>query len=446
MNYLKSTLTLFLLTIVSLASKAQVDEAFTLKNAIDYGLAHNTSILKGRLETERNNFQYKEALAGYLPQAKGSASVLDNLKLQTSILPGEVFGQPGTSVAVKFGTKFNVTAGIDVNQVLFDASQLMGLKVAGQAKNLVNLNQQKTKEQLTYDIATAYYSAQITAIQKGIVENNLIKIDSLITITKVQFDNGFAKKVDYDRLLINRTNTQTDIENVNINFQNQLYTLKYYMAMPMDKIIVLAKDNYEINRGFSANANFQNNTDVRLLQNQNMLNDIKLKQIKAGYLPSLSFGFRYAYQVQKNDFKIIGNNSNWFPNSYLSFNLNIPIFDGGTRSAKMSQVKIDMQQNLLDEQNLMQNLAYQSARSSNKLTQNQASVSVQQNNIKLAEEVFAISQAQFKGGIGSMSDLINAETSLKEAQINYLNALVQIKIAELDILKSSGNLNNLTNY
>ena len=445
MNISKSTILLLLFTLLLSESMAQNSVEFTLKNAIDYGLAHNTYILKGQLDRAKNESQVSEALANYLPQVKGSASVMDNLKLQTSILPGEVFGQPGKSVAVQFGTKYNVTAGIDVSQVIFDASQIMALKAVKESKNLLSLNQQKTKEQLIFDIATAYYSAQITGIQKGIVENNLLKLDSLITITKVQFDNGFAKKLDYNRLVINRTNTQTEIENVNINYTNQLLLLKFYMNMPMENTIFLANDNYQVNSGLTLHSEFDNNTDLQLLHNQNMLNTLKLKQVKAGYLPTLSFSYRYAYQVQKNDFKIFGNSANWFPNSYLSFNLNVPIFDGRSKYAKASLVKIEMEQNKLDEKNLIQNLNFQSAKSTNKLIQNKSSLRVQQNNIKLAEEVFAISQVQFKGGMGTISDLLNAETSLKEAQINYLNALVQIKLAELDILKTTGNLNNLNN-
>lgn len=439
----KTIFILYLLAFLYSESTAQSGQNFSLKNAIQYGIKNNRAIKKSGLDVEKNRYQFMEALSSYMPQANGSVSVIDNLKLQTSILPGEVFGQPGEQVSVQFGTKFNVTAGIEINQTILDASKIYGIKASNDAKGLTLLKNQKTQEQTIYDIAVAYYGAEIAEIQKGIIEANLSKIDSMIKITNAQFQNGFAKKVDLDRLLISRTNTKTEIEKVTLNYQNQILLLKYIISMPLDSHIVLEKNEYQASTNLDYNNNYERNTDILLLRKQNDLSKTKLMQINLGYAPTISFGYKYAYQVQQNDLRIFSNNAKWFPNSYLSFNLNIPILDGGNKYARATQVKIEMKQNKLDEQNTMQNLAYLAAKSNNNLVQNKSSLGVQKNNIQLAEEVYAISQNQFKGGIGSMSDLLNAETALKEAQINYLNELVQIKLAELEILKTSGNLNNL---
>ena len=66
-----------------------------LRQCIQYGLTHNAQVQQSQLAVARTNEQRNEVRAGYLPQIEGSASLTDNLQLQTSISPGEIFGQPG---------------------------------------------------------------------------------------------------------------------------------------------------------------------------------------------------------------------------------------------------------------------------------------------------------------------------------------------------------------
>lgn len=442
-----SRISALLLLIICLAYPSngqKLDSGMTLTDAIQYGLEHNTEIEKSKLELEKDKLKAIEARSSYLPQINGSGSLTDNLKLQTSILPGEIFGQPGESVAVQFGTQYNTSLGFSASQTLFDASQLTALKALKVNGELTQINLTKTKDQLIYNIATAYYSAQITAVQKEIYQNNLQKLDSLIILTGIQFENGIAKKIDLDRLIINKANTLTDIENVNMNYDNQLLYLKYFLGMKSSDSIVLSKIDYanEIPTLLTING-YENNSDVKLLVVQNKLNEIAITQLKSSYLPTLSLSYRYGTQIQQNNLNFFGPDTRWFPNSSLGLNLSVPIFDGLNKHSKIQQKKIEIEQNELARKNLIQNLQYQSDKTNGKLIQNQNALIAQQKNITLAEEVFEQSKYLYKGGIGTMSDLLNAESSLKEAQINYLNALIQIKVAELEILKTTGKLSQL---
>jgi len=76
---------------------------------------------------------------------------------------------------------------------------------------------------------------------------------------------------------------------------------------------------------------------------------------------------------------------------------------------------------------------------------NLTTIKAQQENVDLANEVYASTQNNYKLGLASLTDLLDSETSLTEAQNNYNEALLQYKLAELDIIKSNGNLKNLLN-
>jgi outer membrane protein TolC len=165
--------------------------------------------------------------------------------------------------------------------------------------------------------------------------------------------------------------------------------------------------------------------------------------LKAGYLPSFSLGFRYGYQAQRNQLDFLSSATTWYPNSVLSINMNLPIFDGLTKHAKIQQLSIQQKQSALDEEQLKNTLNFQMKNMETKLNVSLGSMETQRNNLQLAEEIYQTTMLQYEAGIISTAELLNAETSLKEAQTNYLRAVAQIRMAELEALKAAGNIKSI---
>src|ERR1044072_1967948 len=105
----------------------------TLQQCIQYGLSNNTGVLKSQLENQRSLEKKGETRSAYLPQVNASVSAIDNLKLQTMILPGQFIGQPGTKVPVQFGTKYNITGSLDATQVLYNQQLIGSMKITAQS-------------------------------------------------------------------------------------------------------------------------------------------------------------------------------------------------------------------------------------------------------------------------------------------------------------------------
>ncbi|MES2556574.1 MAG: TolC family protein [Bacteroidota bacterium] len=414
-----------------------------LRQCIQYGLTNNAQVQQSQLAVARTNEQRNETRAGYLPQIDGSISMINNLQLQTSILPGEIIGQPGEEVAVQFGTKFNVMAGIDANQVLYNQSLIYGMKIAEKSSAISAISAKKTEEQVVYDIASAFYAAQVSFTQQAIIASNIAQVDTLIRLTTIQFDNGFAKQIDLDRLTVNRTNLQTDFDNSNQAYQQQLMMLKYYMGMSLDTPLELPLIDSEANVVKLTDPEALNQTDLSLLQAQQDLYSMQLKQIKAGYIPTLSLAFHSGIQIQQNDLRIFGKDADWFPNSYVSLNLSVPIFDGLARNSRVKQMTFQLKESELSEQYLLQGLTMQRTNALSKLQINQTALEKQQRNIELSRKIYEVTQAQYTGGVVTLTELVNAETALKESQTNYLQALVQVKLAELELIKTTGTYTSL---
>lgn len=441
-RFIKICLIVFAATAGLNAASAQ--NPMSLEECVSYGMEHNLGLATANLEIDKGNQAVRETYSNYLPQANVMGSLSNNLKLATQILPGEIIGQPGTEVPVQFGTKYAYSATFDVSQTIYNQAIIKAIKTAKEGRRLNLLGKEKAESDLMFNIASSYYAVQLTTVQKDVVEANLERLSQLLKITKVQLDNGFAKQIDYDRLLVNQSNLQTELDNVNNSIEMQLRQMKFSMGMPAEEPIAVAKLDLK-QSDMDDSFVIDNHIDLRMIDVRRDLSFRQLEQIRAGYMPSLSLSFRYGYQAMQNELNIFGNNTNWFPNSSLGLSLNIPVFDGFKKNAQAKQIEIGLKQMANDRAQLGQSLQLMEANANSQLETNISIAENQNRNVKLAEEVLKTSEAQFTNGYADLSALLNAENALKEAQTNYLSALLRVKLAELELLNATGSIQSLIN-
>ncbi len=429
-----------LLVCTSLSAQNEI----TLKQCVEYGIQNSLSLQKATLEVDKNKQKEKEVLSTGLPQINSNFTFNDNLNLLTQLIPGEIIGKPGTLIPARFGTQYNFTAGFTASQMIYNQTLLVGVKAARVAEDLANLGVEKTQQQLIYDIATAYYAVQVSNVQKEIVESNLQKVSKLKSLTKAQYENGLAKRTDYDRLQVSETNLQTELENIDQTMQYQASMLKLFMGMKLDSTIKISKliepSALQLN---APQHDVSNNIDAKIIESQKELNELNIKQFYAGYVPALNANATYNWQNMGNEVHLVGDQANWYNNTMVGLTLTVPVFDGLNKHYKATQAKIQQDQLDLDALYLAESIRLQNQNAYNKLKSSKASVNVQEQNMKLAQEIYTSTQEQYNGGLVSLSELMNAETAQKEAQNNYLRALVQVKLAELDLMKASGNIETI---
>ncbi len=425
-------------------SFAFAQNEMSLKQCVEFGIQNNLSLQKSSLEVDKNKQKEREVLSSALPQINGSAVLNDNLNLATQLIPGEIVGKPGTMIPVRFGTQYNLTAGVSASQMIYNQTFILATRASKVAEDLAVLGVEKAKEQLVYDISSAYYALQVTGVQKNIVESNLIKMQRMMELTKLQYENGLAKKSDYDRLQVNVSNLQSEFDNINQTLLYQSSLLKFFMGMKLDSNITISNLIEPSKMQLSVNNNnLANNVDLKIIETQKELNELNIKQYYAGYMPSLNANAVYNWQNMGNQIQWTGNDAKWYNITMVGVTLSVPIFDGFNKQSKASQAKIQQEQLNLDALYLAESIRLQNLNAFNRLKANENSVLTQEKNMKLAEEIYVSTQEQFKNGLVSLSELINAETSLKESQNNYLRALVQVKLAELDLLKASGDIESI---
>jgi hypothetical protein len=95
--------------------------------------------------------------AAALPNISGTMGLTDYIDIPTSLIPGEIFGQPaGTYIPVKFGTKYNASAGLQLQQVLFDGQVFVGLQARATSIDYQVKNAEITEETIKTNIYKIY--------------------------------------------------------------------------------------------------------------------------------------------------------------------------------------------------------------------------------------------------------------------------------------------------
>ena len=424
------------------AQPADTVAAFSLKQAIDYAQNHQVSILNARIDEEIARNTVKQTIGIGLPQVSGNANFQDFIKLPTSLLPGEFFGQPGTQVPVQFGVKYQSSVGLELNQLLFDGSYLVGLQAAKTYKELSNKNLTRTRIETAVAVTKAYYSVLVSNEQLSLIDANLARLRKTLSDTEAMFKNGFVEKIDVDRLTVLQNNLDTERENVIRLLALNVNLLKFQMGMTInsslvltDSITSLQADQTVLERDSTA---YRNRIEYSLLETQKKVNEFDLKRYKSQFLPSLSAFGSTSQSFQSNNFSELFNSN--FPSTIIGLRLSVPIMSGGIKLNQVRNAKLVILKTQNDLVNLRNGINLEVDQAQTTYSNSLKSLDNQKRNMELAQEVLRVSKIKYEQGVGSSIEVTTAETSLKESQNNYINALYDLMINRVNVDKAAGRI------
>lgn len=445
---MKKTVLLIILTF-ALGANAQDVKSLTLKEAINYALENKADAKKAKLKVENSEYQIQEVRSRALPQISANGNLTYNPVIQTTVIDGAGFGQPGTTIQAAFGQKWVSTAGVSLTQALFDQTVFTGLKAAKSTREFYQINEQLTEEQVIERVANNYYQVYVQRQKLTVIDSTYKNTTKVRNIIKGQFDNGLAKKIDLDRILVKISNINTQRQQVLNAVQIQENALKFYMGMPIETQIEIPQTAFEVSpQSLSEVPNTANRTEYLLLKKQEQLLTYQKKAVEASYYPTLSLNAGYNY-IGQGPVMPIGRKPAdgvyWSDFSSIGLNLKVPIFTGFGTRAKVRQADIDLQsiKEDLNDTKLSLDLAFANAKTQidNSLT----TINNQKENAQLAKEVLDNTRNNYVQGLASLTDLLDAENSLTEAQNNYTSAILDYKLAEIQLIKSKGELKSLIN-
>mgnify|MGYP002229123081 FL=1 len=295
-------------------------------------------------------------------------------------------------------------------------------------------------------IAKMYYLGQATAEQITLVKANIARLEELRDITVAFYDNGMAMEVDVKRVNINLENLQVQYDNAQAMLAQQLNMLKYVMDYPAEKDITLEPVNAETIAPIELTGLSENLYELQLLQSKSDLAERQKKMISHGYIPSLTLTGNWmytAYTDKLHHWFHSGPSNHWYRSYGLGLALRVPIFDGLDKRYKIRKAKIDLENIRLAQENTRKNLETQYINATNDLMNNQRNFKKQKDNYLLAEDVYEVTSDRYREGIASMTEVLQDEMRMSEAQNNYISAHYNYRVTHLSLLKLTGRVESL---
>ena len=443
MKKLISGVTVILLLSGSAAWAQQANE-FSVKQAADYGLKNAVQVKNALLDVLIQQQSNRDITSAAYPDIKATGSFNDYLNIPTSLLPGEFFGgAAGTFIPVKFGTKYSATGGVALNQLLFDGQVFVGLQARKTSIDARQKAAEVTQENIKANIYKIYYQLVVSKTQIDLLDANIVRLQKLDHDTREIYKNGFAEKVDVDKLTVQIANLQTEKLKALNSVANGYMGLKVLMGMPIKDSLVLTDtlSDTQIKENILESSNYKYNDrkEYQLLELTNKLNTYNIKRYKLSQIPTLSLNANYNKQAQRTAFDFL-KKGDWFTTSYIGLSLNVPMFKGFSTRAKIAKSKLELQQTQNQLEGLKINIDNDVEVAKNNFTTAAATMDYQKQNMALAELVYEQTKKKYEIGTGSATEINMAQVELKTAQTNYISALYDAIIARVDLLKATGKL------
>jgi len=195
---------------------------------------------------------------------------------------------------------------------------------------------------------------------------------------------------------------------------------------------------------YSESANhfeIQQQLPFKMIKQQQQMLNFQRKAAVSEVLPAIVLTGTYSHNYLGDDFK--GPTYQHFPVSMVALNLKMPLFTGLSKNAKIKKADIEIKKAKIDEQQLVQSITMGYSNAKEQLYQSRSAVDAQRKNKDLAEEVMYVTEQNYSQGLSSLSDMLNANSSLIQAQMNYVDALNTCVKAYIDLKKVDGTIQEL---
>jgi outer membrane protein len=439
--------------------------AMTVKEAVEYATKNSYQVKNALIGIDLQRQQNREITAAAYPQLTGSASAsyFPNVAVQSfpNFIAAAAYGvlvhegvKTGTGdpivapsdfgfVEAQFGTKYTANAGLDLSQLLFDGQVFVGLQARKTAIQFANKSADVTKEQIKANVYKIYYQLLAGRQQIGTIDANIARFEKLLNDTKEIFKNGFAEKLDISKAEVSLTNLRTEKIKIENRIQTATLGLKMLMGMPLQTNLMLKDTLPEAifsEEMLDTQFDYSQRVEHQQLELNRKLNEYNIKRYRLSYLPSVSLSSSYYQLAQRNKFNFFKSGEPWFPSSSIALRINVPIFDGFAKAARVQTAKLQLEQTNNNLKNLELSIDREISETRINLRSAVATMEYQKKNMALAEEVYNQTKLKYEQGLGSNLEITNSHAELTAAQNNYYAALYDAIVAKVDFLRATGKL------
>ena len=297
------------------------------------------------------------------------------------------------------------------------------------------MQEQKVQEEIIWEVSSAYYHAQILANQQLFLQGNIVNLDKSIAAVQLLLQQQLASGIDLDRLKVQKASAETRLSTVMTQFAAVLNALKFYTGIPQSDSLSIVTETATTPAVLAVE---RTPLDVSLTEQQMRLLESEKQVIRSAMYPSVgAYGF-YGY----TGFGKTGGNGflDFYPLNFAGVQANVPIFNGTVTKKRMEQKEVEIIKTNLRKEFLLEKNTLEKANARLQLETARQNLETFEANITLAQGIFDKTQLLLSEGLATVTDLVLTDNTVREAQQDYIAALVQFRKAELEYKRATGNL------
>jgi outer membrane protein TolC len=435
------SLLIFAISFISQFSFSQSNVTiYNLETFVNTVRENNLQLKISNNESRVADLAIKEAMSALLPQINGQTEVKRNLNDQFTFFEAPDFGNidPVTGEVPQIMQRFKINfdnefqANILLEQNLFSLKSIYDLKSARQFSTIGKLQNQ---DQIIKIIAEAKKAFLQTVLIKNVYQvsqlSELYAKENYAT-SKNKFENKLISELDLLQAKIRWEEEVPRLLKAKRNYLILLGNLKLIAGINSADSIEIECDlaTYQL-KDATVNSNnaISNRIDYQLLEANNYLQELDIKNKQAEYYPTINLRAGYSYfsssdkwTFQDNQNKII----------YTAVTFTVPIFSGGFRKSQLSKAKILSNITSLEKKEAKLSMTIEIQNLELKLSEEYKTIQVAKSTGETAKKAYEIAVETEKSGLISQLDLRRISNDYNRAEINLYNSIYNFKCTQID--------------
>jgi outer membrane protein TolC len=439
--------------------------ALSLEESVALALAGNRAVQDARLGLLTAERQIIEARGRAMPDISANASYTRNLQPLESLLPAIIFDPTASAddfIAVRFGADNNWSSNLSINQPLFDYSVFVGLKVASRFRQLQVEILRGTAHQTATGARKAFHGILLARERERLTDNSVRRLQQTLEETRSLNTVGMASDYDVLRLEVELGNLEPQLRQAQDAVEAAQRSLAITMGLPVEAsfhpmgslgdIDVTTRQSSTAEsrsllevvgepRPFSTDFEelvgraLGDRSDLRQARLNRELSQAQVKASMSDLFPTLSGIYTYSISAQENgspDF--FGENSRQQATvMQAGIQVQIPLFNGFQKISRIRQQQIAVERNLTSLEQLQEQARNEVRTLLNALDETRMRAWGQDRAVEQAQRGFEIASTQYREGVGSRLEVVDAENALRLAEFNYAQAVFDHLNAQADL-------------
>ncbi|MDX9857039.1 MAG: TolC family protein [candidate division Zixibacteria bacterium] len=421
-----SIVSLALLVLTGSGSAWAQQAALTLDDCITLALANRAAIIRARGAEQVAAAGKLNALGAFLPSV--SASYNYSKGKETNIEPadtigGEVIDEQDIGPSKRWS--------ISGDMALFDVSSWFNYAAARADHQRSKLDVMASEQDMILAVKIAYYAYLASEENLDVQKEAVKRAEEQLKLIQSRFDLGSASLSDVLKQKVQYGNDRLGLLRAENGVTNARADLSYTIGLDPLKDHAFSSD-YSV-REYSGSLDeaiafgLENNPTLRSTEKSLAAASADVKSAWAAYLPTVGLFADYQKFNGTQAFPVAFDYSS---NSLTyGFGVRLNIFDGFLRERTLTTAKVsrnNARADLADTRNATVTNIKTAYLDIEQLKQQQ---SVSQENVAAAEEDLKITQEKYNLGAATILDLLDAQVSLKTAQVGLIQAEFDLNLA-----------------